>query len=478
MDRADLAITPESPLAFVDVETTGGSPALHRVIEVAILGTTGDSLDFEWSTFVDPGVHVPATITALTGIDDGLLDGAPRFEDVASQIAAKLKGRVFVAHNARFDHGFIRREFARAGRDWRSPSLCTVRLSRALYPEMPRHSLDAVIEYHGLDVPVRHRALADAQALWMFWKEMRKTWPHDELQRALDLAVPRLQVPAALPADLPDEIPERPGVYRLFGATDDGRESLLYVGKAINLRDRVLDHFRGTDTKSRRLAEQTRRVAWSETAGELGALLLEAHEVRDKQPVYNKQLRGGTARFTWCIGETGAPQLAELDADVLRTGNAYGTWRSEREARRALESLAREQHWCFKALGLETGEGSCFGLQVGRCNGVCVGRESETLHLARVRVGMTRLHLPPWPHEGPVVLREGEADRCQYHVIDAWQLLATFDGDDAADALTEFARSARRTPRTFDVDDFHILKRALDGRRVVPLPRPAEDTWS
>lgn len=473
MDRAGI----DQPVAFVDVETTGGSAALHRVIEIGIVGVTGGTLDFEWSTFVNPGVHVPAVITALTGIDDGMLEDAPRFEDIVPELLERLEGRLFVAHNARFDHSFIRRELARTGHDWRGPSLCTVRLSRALYPEMPRHNLDALIEYHGIEVAARHRALADAQVLWKFWQEIRGAWPAEELQRALDTAMRRANLPAAISPDLPDELPDGPGVYRLYGEGDDGADTLLYVGKANVLRERVLDHFRGEDTKSRRLAAQTRRVTWTETAGELGALLLEAREVREKQPVYNKQLRGGGGRFTWRFGAVGSPELTELDAEVLRSGEAYGAWRSARDAKRALEALARENRWCFKLLGLETGPGTCFGLHVGRCTGVCAGREPESMHLARVRVGLSKLHLPPWPHAGPVVLCEGADEHRQYHVIDAWQLLATFDADDADTALTEFSRSRHRS-RDFDVDDFHILKRALDGRRVTPLPRPPDDSWT
>jgi DNA polymerase-3 subunit epsilon len=483
VDRPELNASPrwtaDAPLAFVDVETTGGSAASHRVIEVAVVGARAGELEFEWRTLVNPGTHIPAGIEALTGIGDDLVEDAPSFEDIAGELAARLEGRLFVAHNARFDHGFIRREFLRAGRHWGGDSLCTVRLSRALYPELSSHSLDSLIEYHGLQVSARHRALPDAQALWQLWRELRGAWPGEALQCALERALRRPELPAALPPGLVDDLPESPGVYRLFGGEAEGADELLYVGKANNLRERVLDHFRGQDEKSRRLSEQTRRVSWTPTAGELGALLLEAREIRERQPVYNKQLRGAHRRHTWWFDEGGAPRLAQLDADLLRSGNAYGAWRTEREARRALEGLAREHHWCFKVLGLEVGEGSCVGYQVGRCGGACVGAESLAAHLARVRIGLARQHLPHWPHGGPVVVSEGLAGHRQYHVIDAWQHLATFDEEDASDTLSEFARSARRrSPVQFDADVFHILKRALRQRRVMPLPAPPEDPWS
>ena len=314
---------------------------------------TGSTVDFEWQSLVNPGVFVPAGITALTGIDNDMLADAPPFERIARELRERLEGRVFVAHNVRFDYGFIRREFAALGDSWCSPNLCTVRLSRALYPDMPRHNLDAVMERHGIVIENRHRAMPDAQALLAFWRKVRAVWPRDLLQSALDLASHRATLPAALPPDLPDDLPEGPGVYRFFGVGEDGAETLLYVSKANILRERVLDHFRGGagDAKSAKLCAQVRRVEWTETAGELGALLLEAREVREAQPIYNRQTRGGDERLTWQFDDgSAAPQLVTLTAQVLRSDNAFGTYRTARDARRALEGLAREHQLVFQVV--------------------------------------------------------------------------------------------------------------------------------
>jgi len=485
VDRALIDIHPDSPVAFVDIETTGGSLSVHRIIDVAVIGVTGDVKDFEWQTLVNPGVYVPAGITALTGIDNEMLLDAPPFERIARELRERLEGRVFVAHNVRFDYGFIRREFAAIGTPWRSPNLCTVRLSRALYPEMPRHNLDAVMERHGIVIENRHRAMPDAQALLAFWRKVRAEWPHGELQRAVDLASHRVTLPAALPPDLPDDLPEGPGVYRFFGLGQGGaKDALLYVSRANNLRERVLDHFRAGagDTKSVRLAADVRRVAWTETAGELGASLLEAREVRESQPEYNRQLRGDGQRFTWLFEDGGvAPRLVALTAPTLGSGNAFGTFRTERDARRALESLAREHRWCFKLLGFESGPGSCVGLQVGRCNGACVGKESARVHLARVKLGLMALRVKPWPHDGPMLLREGAGERTEYHVIDGWQYLGTFDGDAlTAQAGRDWRRELTRTE--FDIETYRIITRVLRERRLLPLPAPSrlrvDDSWN
>ena len=224
MDRSELNISPDAPVAFVDVETTGGYPGLHRIIDVAVIGATGGAVDFEWQSLVNPGVRVPAGITALTGIDNDMLEGAPTFAQIAAELRARLEGRVFVAHNVRFDYGFIRREFARLERAWRSPSLCTVRLSRALYPEMPHHNLDAVMERHGIQIETpTSRDARCAGAAGVLAQAAARIGRRTDLQRALDRAAPRIRLPAALSADLLDDLPEEPGVYRFFGAGECGR---------------------------------------------------------------------------------------------------------------------------------------------------------------------------------------------------------------------------------------------------------------
>jgi DNA polymerase-3 subunit epsilon len=450
----------DGPVAFVDIETTGGHPAYHRIVEVAVIGATGGKFDFEWSALINPGTSLPPSIQRLTGIHDDMLRDAPTFRDIANELESRLAGRLFIAHNVRFDYGFIRREFKHMGREWQSRMACTVRLSRALYPDMPRHNLDAVILRHELQVPARHRAMPDAMALWQFWRKLREEWPADVLAAAVKKAAHRPALPAQLPADLPDELPDAPGVYRFFG---DG-DALIYVGKADNIRERVLDHFRSAtrDTKSQRLAAQTQRVEWRETAGELGALLLEARMVREEQPVYNRRLRGGGERLTWVLDDAGnPPRLAEVDADLLQAGVAFGLYRSERDARKALESLAREQHWCLKVLGLESGAGSCFGFQVGRCKGACCGHESAAVHLARVKLGLARERLASWPYRGAVCVREaGSGGRAELHVVNAWQHLGSFDEEEfAAIAPGSFSAS------TFDIDTYRILTRALKGKR-------------
>jgi len=476
VDRPVLSLEPDAPLAFVDIETTGCAFDRHRIIDIAVIGMRGGEVEFAWQSLVNPGGPVSAGTTELTGIDNDMLAPAPAFEAIARELRARLDGRIFVAHNVRFDYGFIRREFARLGDEWQAPSLCTVRLSRALYPDMPRHNLDALIERHGIQIENRHRAMPDAQVLVEFWRKLRTAWPAAELRQALELAAHRATLPATLSPDLADELPEGPGVYRFFGA---GERDLLYVGQANNLRERVLDHFRARSgaTRNAKLVAQVRRVEWTETPGELGAALLEAREIREWQPPFNRQTSGVGVRFSWLFEADRAPRLVQLDSAVLRTGNAFGTYRSERDAQRALEELARAHKWCRKVLGFESGDGSCLGYQVNLCKGACLDKEPRARHLARVKLGLMRFHLPPWPHAGPVVVREGRGECTELHVLDAWQHRATVRAHECDLPLSEIARTPPLQYREFDYHSFRMLTRLLaDSRyRAQPLPIDSPD---
>lgn len=461
------------PLAFVDIETTGGQAAWHRITEIAIVGAHGDALDFEWQTLLNPGVRIPSSIVALTGIDDELVQDAPVFADVAAELRERLQGRLFIAHNVKFDYHFIRGEFLRLGMRWQAPNACTARLSRRLFPAQRRHNLDTVIDVHGLICATRHRAMPDAAALWQFWRKLRAERSHDELDAALTAVSQTAVLPPQLPPELGEELPESAGVYRFYGAAD----ALIYVGKANNLRQRVLSHFAAAhrDAKSKRLAEQTQRVEWTPTAGEIGALLLEARLVREQRPVYNRRLRGGRS-FSWrWTDDALAPQLIERgnDDDAESPTADFGLYKSERDARKALKALAENHQLCLKMLGMEPGAGSCFAYQIKRCRGACVGAEAPIRHSLRARLAMARWKVADWPHHGAVAIIERcETRLIEAHVVDQWRHMGTVAvtaGDASLDAEELRARCAALLERSgdtapFDTDIYRILAKFFQSR--------------
>src|SRR5574343_233075 len=224
------------PLAFVDLETTG-APATHdRITEIGIIAVDDDGTVREWQQLVNPGMRIPPFIEQLTGISDDIVADAPPFEAIAGETLKRLEGRLFIAHNARFDYGFLKNEFKRLGITFRASVLCTVKLSRTLFPEHKRHNLDSLIERHELQAEARHRALADAQLIHQFWQKIHFERSPEAIEAALKAQNSHPSLPPNLDAGILEDLPESSGVYLFYGDT----ELPLYIGKAKDIRQRVL----------------------------------------------------------------------------------------------------------------------------------------------------------------------------------------------------------------------------------------------
>jgi DNA polymerase-3 subunit epsilon len=454
--------TSNRPLAFVDLETTGGDARHDRVIEIGIVELDADGATREWSTLVNPDCRIPAHIETFTGISNAMVEDAPPFAHVADEVEGRLAGRLFVAHNARFDYGFLGQEFRRLGHRLRADVLCTVKLSRLLYPGEPRHNLDAVMERHGLTTTARHRALGDARVLSDLWQALNERWSADALAAAVAQLSRRPTLPEHLPAELIDELPEAPGVYRFLGADD----ALLYVGKAKSIRARVLGHFASGagGGKDARLARLVRRIDWTETAGELGALLLEARLIKGGKPAFNRRLRGSDTLYAIELVEASGwlqPQAVPFDSAAAGASQRFGLFRRRADGERALAEIIRSHQLCAKCLGREAAEGSCFGFQVGRCRGACVGRESPALHNVRLQVALAALRIPTWPFAGAIAVMERDpAGQAEAHVFDRWSYLGTTDRGTAEDAEI-VRRLVRSGQRVFDPDIYRLLRNFL-----------------
>jgi DNA polymerase-3 subunit epsilon len=447
---------------MLDLETTGGNAVRDRITEIAAVRVENGVETARWSTLVNPAVRIPPFIQSLTGISDSMVTDAPAFEDVARTLMELLDGAVLVAHNVRFDHGFLQNAFARIDVALKVKTLCTVRLSRKLYPQHKGHGLDAIMQRHGLHSMARHRAMGDVDVVLQWLGIAARELGGPFLQSAaLELLQGGACVPPQLETALSD-IPDTPGVYLFYGAGP----LPLYIGKSVTLRTRVLSHFQSAAKVARemRIVAEVRRVEWIETAGELGALLLESRLVKDKQPVYNRQLRRESALCSWQLHEDpGANKLLQLvqlnDLEPAQWCGLYGIYRSKRQANDALRLLSERHGLCPQRLGLEAGKGACFASQIGRCQGCCAGKEHLALHRTRVQMALAQQRLQAWPHHGRVAIREYQAqtERTDIHVFDHWCHLATVND---VSELAELHQQ-QRPAMAFDLDTYRLLQKRL-----------------
>jgi DNA polymerase III subunit epsilon len=473
-------VTLPRDLVFVDLETTGANAAFHRITEIGIVRMRDGVVVEEWSSLVNPECHVPSYIEDFTGITNEMVANAPRFGEIAALVLEKLQSPmggecestqppVFVAHNARFDYSFLRAEFRRTAIAFCAKVVCTVKLSRRLFPEFTHHNLDAVMQRHQLLCSARHRALGDARVLADLWRKLLAEQPPETFGTAVHDVLQAHQLPSYLPEGLADELPDGPGVYRFF----DGDGVLLYVGRSASLRTRILDEFAGAgavDALSQK-ARQVRNIDWCETAGVLGAQLMEAAWIRHQKPLYNKRSKQPLDSVTLKpLPQPPGFQIATIsDLDPADLPGCFGVFHSWRDARKALVDIARARSLCLKVLGLEeggaapptvqsavrgtSGAGSCLAYQVGRCKGACLGEEPMLLHNVRLHMALSSLRLKPWPFPGRIGVREGFAET---HVLDHWVYLGTARTEDE---LLELA--ARPAQAGFDVDVYRILLRYL-----------------
>jgi DNA polymerase-3 subunit epsilon len=449
----------DRPLAFVDLETSGGTATRDRITEIAIITFDGVNTS-SWSTLVNPETRIPIQIQQITGISNDMVSDAPSFEDIAAEVYSRLENHLFIAHNVRFDYGFLKNEFKRVGIDFRSPLLCTVKLSRKLYPEYARHNLDSLIERHGLVVENRHRAMADTKAIFDFWQLVHRTFPTERITSVLKELTGRPSLPPHIDSNIIDELPEGHGVYLFYGEN----ELPIYVGKSKNLKQRVLTHFSGdhASAKEMSISQQVRRIDWIECAGEVDSLLTESRLVKELQPTINRQLRRNRDFCSWHLVDQGhglwQPELLYTsDLDLGRQEYLYGLFKSAKEAKDTLINLVKQEGLCAVTLGLEKGAlgKPCFARQLKKCRGACVGEESHMQHSMRTMEVLSQLKLKAWTFDGPALLAEGDL----WHVIDAWCYLGTARSEEDVWELLEHG-----TPR-FDKDTYRILVKHVKKMR-------------
>lgn len=412
--------------AFIDVETTGGSALHDRVTEVAIIRFHADGRVTRWQSLVNPHVSIPPAIQALTGITNAMVRDAPSFFDVREAVRGLLDGAVFVAHNARFDYGFIKNEFRRQQESFTADVLCTVRLSRALYPHADGHGLDALIHRHQLRVNARHRAMGDTEATAAFVVAATNDHGVDAVHAAMKSLLRMPSLPQHLPPDALHDIPDSAGVYLFFGIND----LPLYVGKAKHLRERIRSHFSSDHATANdlRLSKELRRIEWIPTAGEFSALLLEAQMVKLRLPLHNIKLRRREKLgFFQLLEDENTTALEWVEANAIDgiTTNLFGPYSDKAAAKRALMEAAREHRLCDHALGFSKPRAQnepCFARQIGRCHGACVGLETAQQHGDRIRAALKALAVPTWPFPGAAVYEERDDanDRTDVLVFDQW----------------------------------------------------------
>ena len=389
--------------SVVDIETTGNGYRGQKITEISIFIFDGEKIVDEFTSLVNPEQKIPHFITNLTGITDAMVRTAPKFYEIAKKIAEITKYTIFVAHNVNFDYNIIRDEFKSLGFDFKRKKLCTVRLSRKIIPGLSSYSLGNICSAEGIEIAARHRAKGDAEATVELFRRLIIRDHKFTINSFLNAKSREATLPPLLDKQVVDTLPEKHGVYYF----KNEKKEVIYVGKANNIKQRVISHFYDKKKKERTMCLETADISYTETGSELIALLHESSEIKHLYPKFNRaQRKAGEAVGLFSYEDQKG--ILHLAFNRLKlTPNPIMKFYSMAACRTTLEKICSAFELCPKYCHLQTNVNACFHFQLQQCRGVCSEKEAIESYNKRVRKAIKSLGLQT---ENLVIKENGRTD--------------------------------------------------------------------
>ena len=364
--------------SIIDIETTGHS---SKITEISIFVFDGKKVVDEYTTLVNPECIIPPFITNLTGITNAMVGNAPKFYEIAKKVHEITEDTIFVAHNVNFDFNIIQKEFKDIGFDFKRKKLCTIRLSRKLIPGLKSYSLGALCSSQNIVIKDRHRAKGDAEATTiLFDKLVNLDTNQTVINSFLNPRSRQATLPPLLSKKIVDNLSEKTGVYYFKNEKND----IIYVGKANNIKQRVISHFYDKAKKEVSMCLETANITFVETGSELVALLLESSEIKKLYPKFNRAQRRAQESIGLFSYEdrNGIIHLAYNRLKLIQ--NPLLKFYNVTECRLFLEKLCETFELCPKYCHLQTNVTTCFHYQIKQCKGICKEEEPAENYNKRV----------------------------------------------------------------------------------------------
>ncbi len=373
---------------IVDIETTGNGIKGNRITEISIFKFDGYEVVDEFTSLVDPECEIPFFITGLTGIDNETVRGAPKLEEIANKILEITKDCIFVAHSVNFDYNVIKHQLQAIGLEFSRKKLCTVRLSRKLLPGYRSYSLGKLCTALSIPLENRHRARGDAHAtVLLFQKLLRAHGAEKVFKNFLNARSQEATLPPSLPKETFLKLPSAAGVYYFR----DGNGTIIYVGKAINIKKRVLGHFYDKSNKEVRLCQETAHIDFELSGSNLLALLMESTAIKKHFPKYNRAQKKAVPSYGIFAYENRRGVL-HLAFNKLKSVPApLATFYSITACRSFLQELCDRYALCPRFCQLQEGSGACSHYLLTSCKGICNGEEATEKYNDRVHDAISEI---------------------------------------------------------------------------------------
>lgn len=357
---------------IIDIETTGNGIKGNRITEISIFKYDGHEIVDEFTSLVNPEMPIPYFITGLTGIDNDMVRNAPKLIELVPKILEITKDTIFVAHSVNFDYNVIKNEFKNLGFEFIRKKLCTVRLSRKLFPGYRSYSLGKLCSALIIPLTDRHRARGDAHATVLLFKKLLQVeGAADVFKTFLNARSQEATLPPLLSREVYEELPAKPGIYFF----KDSKGKIIYVGKAINIKKRILGHFYDKSNKETRLCRETAHIDFELSGSEILALLMESTAIKHHFPKYNQAQKRKSQQYG-IFGYEDQNGVKHLAPNKLKAiPYPLVTFYSISECRTYLENVCRDFNLCPKYCHLQEGVSTCSHYSIVNCEGICRGKE-------------------------------------------------------------------------------------------------------
>lgn len=380
--------------SVIDIETTGGNATNNKIIEIAVVVHDGEKVLKKWESLINPESYIPSGITELTGITQSMVADAPKFHEIAKELIEITENTIFVAHNVRFDYSFIRSAFNDLGYTFTRKQLCTIQLSRKIFPELPSYGLSSIAQNLHLHNPDRHRAMGDAiTTARLLEKIFLEANAGEIINDLVNLGIKESKLPNNLSLKDIQSLPDACGVYYF----KDENGIIVYVGKSKNIQKRVASHFSDYTEKASKLQRLVHEIDYEETGSELVSLILESYQIKTLMPEVNKAQRAKTYNFVLFsyFNEQGylcfdIKQKKELKKskkiEILSEYSKITIAKSRLAANRQEFSL------CDHLMEGDLLFGNpCFRYQLRQCKGACCQKESAEIYNERAELAKSKL---------------------------------------------------------------------------------------
>lgn len=375
--------------AIVDIETTGGYASNNDITEVAIVLHDGEKVVRRFESLIKPVVAIPYYIEVLTGITPAMVADAPSFQELAPTIFEWLQDSVFIAHNVNFDYSFLKHHLSQAGYDLNNPKLCTVRLTKKVFPGLASYSLGNLCRHFSILNESRHRAGGDANATVQLFELLLQNNALPYIQQSIKKNSNEQSLPPHLPKEEIDKLPYTPGVYYFH----DQKGKVIYVGKAKNLKYRVRSHFthNGAGRQRQDFLRNIFSISYESCGTELMAFILESIEIKRLWPAFNySQKRFSPAYALYCFEDRNGYQRLAIDKKKKNLQPLY-TFNLLLEGHRLMRRLISDYQLCPKLCFMQTDNDTCVGLTEETCLGACEHQEDPSAYNKRVQEALDYL---------------------------------------------------------------------------------------